>query len=323
MKYFIGVDIGNSKTHYALADDAGRVKSVYHGKGANYQHLGPQETTTRLQTGLAALMEEAGLAKEDVAFIYYGAAGADSADDFTALRDIFQQITPEIPHDFDNDGWISLKSGTIDGVGMVITCGSGNTNFAMNAQGRRKRVGGLDHVLGDVLGAGMIAFYACRAAARSADGRDYPTVLSRLIPEALGVSTMEATINLPRTAEQHKIVIDALFRAAGMGDGKALDIIWILTKEVADIVRELHAALFQAEARFKLVLDGSVFRAKYQPLMTMIDVALHQRYAVDIIIPEWDPVVGALLYAFDKGGISVTDEMANTLTQTYRTLASL
>lgn len=318
MKHVLGIDIGNSKTLYTLADKTGVVKHVYYGKGANYQRIGRENTIKTLQTGISRVIQGAHVHVEDVGFIYYGAAGADSPKDFGVLKDIFHQVTPTIPFDFENDGWISLKSGTLDGVGMVVTCGSGNTNFAMNSSGETKRIGGLNEILGDVLGASMIASYTCRAAARSADGRDYPTILTRMIPDALGVNELIDIINLPRNTDLVKTVIHTLFRAVEMGDGKALEIIWSLTKEVLDIVREFYAALFVEDQHFKLVLDGSVFRAKYQPLMTMLDLALHQRYQVDIIVPDWDPVVGALLYAFEKSGIPLTKDMFSRIIQTYQ-----
>ncbi len=65
------------------------------------------------------------------------------------------------------------------------------------------------------------------------------------------------------------------------------------------------------------MLDGSVFRAQYQPLMRMIDLALHQRYYVNIAVPQWDPVVGALFYALENGGIQLTNEISQRVIQTY------
>ena len=200
---------------------------------------------------------------------------------------------------------------------MVVTCGSGNTNFAMNARGQTRRIGGLCEYLGDILGAYRIAHVACSAAMRSADGRGEPSALTRLIPEALDVKQPEDIINLPMNAATVKTVIQAFFKAAEMGDGKALEITWMMTKEVLTIVREFYTTLFIPDETFTLVLDGSVFRAQYQPLMRMIELALRQRYQVNIIVPQWDPVVGALFYAIENGGIQLTEEISQRMIQTY------
>lgn len=317
MKHFIGIDIGNTKTLYALADAAGEVKAVHYGQGANYQGCGRERAIEILQAGLGSVLQQSRLTFSDINGLYYGAAGADTPYDFEMLRDILACVTPLVTVDFENDGWISLKSGTIDGIGMVVTCGSGNTNFAMNARGQRKRIGGLCEYLGDVLGAYRIAHFACSAAMRSADGRDDPTILTHLIPDALEVKRPEDIINLPMNATTVKTVIQAFFKAAEMGDGKALEITWMMTKEVLTTVREFYATLFATDEAFTLVLDGSVFRAQYQPLMRMIELALHQRYHVNIIVPQWDPVVGALFYALENGGIQLTNEISQRVIQTY------
>lgn len=322
MKYFIGIDIGNTKTLYALADAAGQVKAVHYGQGANYQGCGREQAITILQAGLSNVLQQRELTFSDISGLYYGAAGADTSHDFEILREILACVTPSLRFDFENDGWISLKSGTVDGIGMVVTCGSGNTNFAMNASGQTRRIGGLCEYLGDVLGAYRIAHFACSAAMRSADGRGAPSVLTRLIPEALDVKQPEDIINLPMNTATVKTVIQAFFKAAEIGDGKALEITWMMTKEVLTIVREFYTALFTPDEAFTLVLDGSVFRAQYQPLMRMIELALHQRYQVNIIVPHWGPVVGALFYALEQGGIQLTDEISQRIIETYRRYSS-
>ncbi|GAK58784.1 ATPase, BadF/BadG/BcrA/BcrD type [Candidatus Vecturithrix granuli] len=317
MKHFIGIDIGNTKTLYVLADETGDVKSVYYGRGANYQGCGREQAIAILQAGFSTLLQQSGCSFSEISGLYYGAAGADTSHDFEMLRNILASVTPSISFDFENDGWISLKSGTIDGIGMVVTCGSGNTNFAMNARGQRKRIGGLCEYLGDVLGAYRIAHFACSAAMRSADGRAEPTILTRMIPDALEVKQPEDIINLPMNAATVKTVIQTFFKAAEMGDGKALEITWMLTKEVLTIVREFSTTLFTLDEQLTLVLDGPVFRAQYQPLMRMIELALRQRYHVNIIVPQWDPVVGALFYALENGGIQLTNEISQRIIQTY------
>ena len=179
------------------------------------------------------------------------------------------------------------------------------------------RIGGLSEVLGDVLGAYSIASYALQAAVRSEDGRDFPTILSRLIPRALNVESNADVINLEMNSDLVKKVVETLFGAAQLGDGRALEICWTLVKEVLAIVREFHP-LFQDERTFKLVLDGSVFRQQYQPLTRMLELALTQRYDLDIIYPDYDPVVGALFLAFKEAGLSLTREGAERIIASYK-----
>ena len=94
MKHFIGVDIGNTKTLYALTDAAGEVKAVYYGRGANYQGCGREQAITILQAGLSKVLRQSGLTFSDIDGLYYGAAGADTLYDFESIRDILAPCHP-------------------------------------------------------------------------------------------------------------------------------------------------------------------------------------------------------------------------------------
>lgn len=319
-KYVLGVDIGNTKTLYALTRSDGTVLHVLRGPGTNYQEIGQDEMVRRLSDGIAALIKGCGMSKHDIVAIYYGAAGADTPTDFQILEKAFVRVAPDIPFDFENDGWIALHSGTLGQAGMVVTCGTGNTNFAVNNAGERMRIGGLSEFLGDVLGAYSIAAYAMQAAVRGEDGRDDPTILSTLIPRSLKVKTNADVINLQMTSELVKKIVETFFDAAQQGDGRSLDICWMLVREVLRIVHEFYSGLFQQEKCFKLVLDGTVFRKKYQPLTRMLELALRQKYDVEIIVPDYDPVVGAIFLAFKHAGYPLDKQCAERIVKTYKSV---
>jgi len=318
-KYLLGLDIGNTKTQYALADTSGNIIATLYDVGASHENLGPDGAQATVAEGIGKVVSAAGIKQKDIRFIYYGAAGADTEEDFKLLRKVYKKVTPDIPFDFENDGFIALKSGTIDGVGMLVTNGTSNTNFAMNAKGEIRRIGGLSFHTGDTLGAVNIAMFVCRAAIRGEDGRAYPTVMSRIIPEAFCLGEVEDIKNVPLFPENIQKVVELFFEAARMGDGVALELTWMLVKETLHIVDEFHRALFDHGEKFKLVLDGSVFKQKYQPFMNMLQLCLNQRYknSISIVVPEWDPVLGAVFHAFEKSGITLTKKISDRLIKTY------
>jgi len=313
----LGVDIGNSKTSYALAGKDGTILQVRRGFGANYQEIGRDEMVRRLSEEITQIMAIQNQEPAALSFIYYGAAGADTPTDFEILRQAFADVVPAVACDFENDGWIALHSGTRASPGMVVTCGTSNTNFAVNHRGERMRIGGLEEALGDVLGAPIIARYAMMAAMRSEDGRDEPTILTGLLAQHFAVSSIAELINLERTPRVVEEVIKLLFSAAQHGDGKSLELCWTLVKEVLKIVERFYRGLFQNEERFTLVLEGSFFKQRYQPFMTMLDLALHQRYPVDVVVPEHDPVVGAVFLALQGSGVTLTAERTDRVITTY------
>jgi len=119
------------------------------------------------------------------------------------------------------------------------------------------------------------------------------------------------------TSERVATIVRLFFKAAQKGDGKSLEMCWGLVKEVLAIVEEFYNGLFKGEA-FRLVLEGSVFKQKYEPLMTMLELALGQKYDVDIFIPPWDPVVGAVIMAFQTVGMELKKDIVERITQTYK-----
>ncbi len=318
-QYLLGVDIGNTKTQYALADTEGNIVATVYDVGASHENLGPDGAGAAITEGIGKVLNAAGIKLEQIKYIYYGAAGADTADDFKLLRKVYKKVTPNIPFDFENDGYIALKSGTIDGVGMLVTNGTSNTNFAMNAKGDLKRIGGLSFHTGDTLGAVNIAMFVCRAAIRGEDGRACPTVISRLITGAFCLKEVEDIKNVPLFPENIQKVVEIFFEAARMGDGVALEITWMLVRETLHIVDEFHRGLFKPGENFKLVLDGSVFKQKYQPFMNMLELCLNQKYKnrIKIVVPEWDPVLGAVFHAYEKSGHILTRKISDRMIKTY------
>jgi N-acetylglucosamine kinase-like BadF-type ATPase len=322
--FYLGVDIGGTKTVYALADREGAVLRVLHGEGANHELCGAARMEEILSAGVRRITGEVGIREGDLRFIYYGAAGADTDADYRLLRGILRRVTPDTDFDFENDGFVALKSGTVDGVGMVVTCGTGNINCGVNSRGKTLKMGGLAFYGGDALGAHHIAGETFRAALRSKDRRGHPSILENLLPDALGADRVEDISEIERSPAIARTAVETLFEAARLGDGVALALTWDLVKETLDIVDVFFHTLFSHQESFKLVFEGSVFKHGYPALRTMLDHAIRQRYPAEIIVPEWHPVVGALFFAFEKSGVELSRDLADTVIGTFmeRTAAS-
>jgi N-acetylglucosamine kinase-like BadF-type ATPase len=301
MKYYLGIDIGNTKTQYALANMNGFVVSLHKGSGANHQDIGQEETYSRLKEGLGILLSKVNVRLNEIAFAYLGVAGADTQRDVQILDKLLKKLLEPTLFDFDNDGIIALKNGVEMGSGIVITCGTGNINVAVNNKGDVKRIGGLCDHLGDNLGASFMAKKVTYAATRCRDERDFPSILPGKICEYLGINEIYDLINIDFDSEIVKKINMAFFEAASEGDGKALELVWDFTKEIIRIMEYFLFRMFNRNEKFKLVLDGHVFKSGYEPFMKMIKLAVTERYPLaEIVIPEFPPVMGSLYFAFEK-----------------------
>ena len=313
MKYYMGIDIGNTKTQYTLADENGKVVSDHKGNGTNHQGIGQEETYQRLNKGISSLLKLANVAKSDISFTYLGACGADTPDEFVMLRKLFNKLLEPIPFDFNNDGIIALKNGVELESGIVITCGTGNTNFAINKQGEIGRIGGLNEWLGDTFGATIIARKVTYAATRSYDERDFPSILPRRLCHALNIKEIFDLINYDDfDSDMIKKINQTFFAVADDGDGLALELVWEFTKEIIRIMEYFLLRYFDKKEKFRLALDGPVFKSNYKAFITMINLAVKERYPkAEIIVPESPPVLGALYFAFEKDGKLSSDIILN------------
>jgi len=125
MKYYLGIDIGNTKTQYALAEAKGHIVSLHRGASTNHQAIGREETYNRLKDGIHTLLSKVNVGPDKIAFAYFGAAGVDTPEEFKMIRSLFRELLDSAPFDFDNDGIIALKNGVEADPGIVITCGTG------------------------------------------------------------------------------------------------------------------------------------------------------------------------------------------------------
>jgi hypothetical protein len=49
----------------------------------------------------------------------------------------------------------------------------------------------------------------------------------------------------------------------------------------------------------------------------MLNHSIGQRFPAEIIVPEWDPVVGSLFFALESAGIELDAEIARSVTHSY------
>ena len=303
MKYVLGVDVGGTKTLAVVHNEEGELLGVGRSRCGNFQGVGVKKAFVNINEAISMALAEAKLNREDLSYSYFGVAGADSPADFERVEKLLDGL--ELPaYDFQNDGWIALWSGTVDGVGMVVTCGTGTVSFGRNDRGNWVRLGGLSNFYGDTLGGIGLAASTMSAAVRGKDGRDVGTRLTEMI-ERLFAAPLNDVIGLEYDGKiemKDKIpgIIDSLFRAAKCFDGVALSILWNNVREIIKTADCMRKELFTRGEKVKLVLEGSVYKAKEADVF----VSMVKNCATDyeIIIPDYPPVLGAVGIALNKVG---------------------
>ena len=133
MKYFLGIDVGSSKTHALIVDEAGQCVGFGKAGGGNHQGVGYDGTQRVMQESFAGALAMSGVDKANIAGAGFGVAGFDFPFDreghLTAISALGLVCTVEVV----NDGVNGLLAGATRGIGVNVTSGSSN-----NCRGRSK-----------------------------------------------------------------------------------------------------------------------------------------------------------------------------------------
>ncbi len=313
MNLFMGVDVGNTKTTFLLCDEKGHVLSYVRKKGANFQSCGGIDNSLKIiEDGIKELLDKTKFKREDITSAYFGIAGADRKSDFELIGSALKRLKLK-KIAFQNDGFIALKSGSIDGCGILITCGTGNTNFASNCK-EIKRIGGLSPQLGDVLGTRLIASKITSAIVRAKDGRGPKTILKDALESKLKMEVEDLiSVDLEKY-DPVPLIVESFFEALRRFDVVAFSILESIVKEISRIAEIFRISLFPTQQSVKLILDGPFFKNADPVFFEALKNCIWDGYK--ITVPRHDPVVGAVLLAMEMNG-KTTREVANRMIKEY------
>ncbi|WP_167278937.1 N-acetylglucosamine kinase [Paenibacillus lupini] len=311
MMLFLGIDAGGSKTHALLTDENGRV--LGRGNGGNGNHQTAYEAArTEIDRACSEALQQAGASKDEIDFAYFGLAGADREPDYAILRPMIASL--DFPrHDIACDTMIGMRAGTHQSYGAVIISGTGFNSAARNAKGEELQYGGFGYLFGDGQGSGTdLAIHAFRSAIRSWEGREQPSILTELVPEQMGYSSVQemyddALVNGIRPLES---LSKTMFKAALLGDDVAIRLLEEAGDEHGNAVNALIRRLGMEQDCFDIVLTGSVLAKGSSPHMinairaAVAGTAPHAK----IVKLTVDPVIGAVMSAMDSCGIKISED---------------
>lgn len=324
MALFLGIDGGGSKTIACVADGTGRVRGTGRAGGSNFQVVGEACATEAIRLAIARALDRAGAASGEIVAAGYGLCGADRAVDFETCRRFLREVSPVEGFTLTNDTTIALRAGTSDGVGIGLVAGTGANQIGVNRRGVLHKVGGLSRILGDSGGALDLGEQAIAAAMRGHDGRGTPTALHDRIVERLGLGRLEDVIEFyfvgARDVFDPAGLAPLVFETAAAGDAVAAHLVAEAGREAARCANVILDRLFAPEEPVPIVLGGSLWqRARSAIMYDALREALDPRYtAVELGILDVEPVLGGVLYAFDRHRGEITDGATRArLAETY------
>ncbi|MFC4598334.1 N-acetylglucosamine kinase [Cohnella hongkongensis] len=307
MNYYLGVDGGGSKTYALIVDGQGNVAGKGRSGNGNHQ-IDREAAKLNIREAVEAALQQAGLTREQIEFAYFGLAGADREADYRILRPMIAELGfPR--HEISCDTMIALRAGTDRPYGVVLICGTGVNGAGVSPEGQFYQCGGFTYLLGDFGGGGSLCVEAFRSVIRAWDGRERPTLLTRLVLDDLGYSDVQEMFDdyLDHGRTPPLRLAKLLFTAAQEGDEVAREVLARQGAELGKSARAVIRRLAMESLAFDVVLAGSIVtRGEGEFVRDAIREAVKEAApGARVVTLEVEPVVGAVWLAVEATGIKL------------------
>ena len=305
MRYFLGVDVGSSKTHALIANETGNCISFGKAGGGNHQGRGYERLTDVMQKSFETAIQMSGVEKDQIAGAGFGIAGFDFPSEREAHLQAIAPLGLACPIEIVNDGSNGLISGTSHGVGVNVTAGSGVNCRGRGKNGKEGRVVGNGIDFGEYGGAIEIVYRARQFVNYAWIKRIPPTQLTEIFLKATGAQ--DEVDLMERLSSEHYHLYPALaieiVNAARAGDHAALEVIRWSGEELGWLAIAVARQIEMENDEIEIVQSGSVFEAGELIQEPMRNIIMQCLPKAKMIRLEGPPVVGPLMLGMQMAGI--------------------
>lgn len=308
MTYFLGADLGGSKSHLLIADETGRAVGFAAGGGANHEVVGYGAVTDVLRGLFREALAVAGLRPDDIARGGLGISGLDwRSEELAQLAAAEAAGLRGFPLAVVNDAVVGLLAGSAEGWGIGLVSGTGCNCWGFDRQQRYGRVLGMGVRVGEFAGGSALVSRAVWAVAKAATMRGPETALTDALVRSTGARDVDDLLE-GYCEGVHAIpasMAPLVFQVAEAGDAVATEVIAWAGRELAELVLGVTRQLGLGAESFDLVLIGSLFKGGpllTDPLLAAVHAFAPGARAVPLTGP---PVVGGVVLAMRQAGLAV------------------
>jgi N-acetylglucosamine kinase-like BadF-type ATPase len=304
MKYFLGIDVGASKTHALIADEMGACIGFGMAWGGNHQNVGYDGFFNVIEEAFEAARKMCDLEKSQIAGAGFGVAGYDFPSDREPhLREI-ARLGLTCPVEIVNDGVNGLLAGATRGVGVNVTAGSSNNCRGRNKDGREGRIVGNGPPFGEYGGGTEIVQRGLQMVNHAWIKRIPPTTLTQIYINAVGAKDEMDLMEGLSNAQYHLFPYLALetFQAAHDGDSAAQDVIRWAGEELGWLAVAVARQIGMENDEVEVIQSGSIFEAGEIITDPMKEIVLRHCPLAKLIRLNCPPVVGAVILGMEQAG---------------------
>jgi N-acetylglucosamine kinase-like BadF-type ATPase len=304
-RYFLGVDVGSSKTLALIADEGGHCLGYGRAQGGNHQVVGYDYFAQVLLSCWGQASQMAGIALEQVAGAGFGIGGYDFPSDRQPHLEAIAKLGLSCPLELVNDGVNGLIAGTSHGVGVNVSAGSSVTCRGRGPDGREGRIVGNSVNFGEFGGGFEIAWKGLHMVNYAWIKRIPPTTLTQIYLEATGAKD-ELDLMEGLSADYYHIsssIVVEIMRAAREGDDAAQQVLRWAGEELGWLVVSVIRQIGMENDLVEVVQSGSIFEGGELITAPLRDIVLQHAPRAQIVRLDGPPVVGSVLLAMQSAGL--------------------
>ena len=303
-RYFLGIDVGSTKTHALIADESGRAMGFGASGPGNPEGVGYDGLARVLQEAADGALTMAGIGREEVAGAGFGIGGYDWPSQIPLMMGSISTLGLDAPVGIVNDAMLGLLAGAEQGWGVAVVAGTSCNCWGRDEVGREGRMTGFSW-LGENAGAGELVRKALQAIALAWTHRGPWTCLTEAFVDLTSTKDVEGLLEgltiggLNVGASAAPLV----FRVAAEGDEVAHGLVLWAGRELANMASGVIHQLSLEPLSFEVVLAGSFFNGSPLLAETMRESIHPIAPGARLVRLHVPPVVGAVVLGMEQGGI--------------------
>jgi N-acetylglucosamine kinase-like BadF-type ATPase len=304
MNYFLGIDVGSSKTHALIVDENGQCVGFGKAGGGNHQTVGYDGTQRVLQESFEGALKTSGVEKARIVGVGFGVAGYDFPSDRESHLQAIATLGLSCPLEVVNDSMNGLLAGATHGIGVNVTAGSSNNARGRGKGGKEGRIVGNGSQFGEYGGAQEIVQRGLKMVNYAWIKRIAPTALTQIYLEATGAND-EADLMEGLSNEQYHLfpyLAVKIFEFARGGDEAAQDVIEWAGEELGWLAVAVARQIEMDAEEVEIIQSGSVFDAGEMIVEPMRYIVMKHCPKAKLIRLDGPPAVGAVLLGMEQAG---------------------
>ena len=304
--YYLGIDIGATKSHALIADERGRTVGFGSAGPGNHEVVGWEGFRSVLQTITREALSSASIDVKNILGAGFGIAGYDWPSQRQPTIEGIQTLKLDCPMEAVNDAVLGILAGSTHGWGISIISGTGENCWGVNKDHQYGHMTGNSALMGEYGGAGSIVYRALRDVAKDWGQRGPKTELSQAFMQRTGATDFDDLLEglVMGNYQLHASDAPLVFEVAKAGDSVATEAIRWAGLELADMINGVSRQLDLTDQAVEVVLIGSTFKGGALLLDPMKSAVRAVNPKASFLRLEAPPVVGGVLLGMQQAGVN-------------------